>query len=82
MPAGGPGDHPLTDILVYKLEVYGQGADELIRKISELSSNRELFEWWEREIGWRQTSSSVLVKAQSQYDQLLLRAKQGGWELD
>ena len=49
---GKPGDHPLTDILSYKLEVYGQVADELIRKIGELCSPRELDEWWDREIGW------------------------------
>jgi hypothetical protein len=32
MPNGKPGDHPLTDILVHKLKVYGREADDLIRK--------------------------------------------------
>jgi hypothetical protein len=52
MPNGKPGDHTLTDILVHKRNVYGQEADDLVRKIAELSSGRELDEWWEREVGW------------------------------
>lgn len=39
---GKQGDHPLTDILGYKIEVYGAEADDLIRKIARLCSQREL----------------------------------------
>jgi hypothetical protein len=52
MPNGKPGDHPLSDIFLHKIEVYGPEADELMRKIGALCSHRELEEWWEREIGW------------------------------
>jgi hypothetical protein len=52
MGNGKPGDHPLTDILVHNLDVYGGGPDELIRKIADLCSRRELDEWWNRELGW------------------------------
>lgn len=38
MPNGKPDDHPLTDILVHKLNVYGPEADDLIRKIAERDS--------------------------------------------
>jgi hypothetical protein len=38
MPNEKPGDHPLTDILVHKLNVYGPEADDLIRKIAERDS--------------------------------------------
>jgi len=51
MPNGKPGDHPLTDILIHNLKVYGQEGDDLIRKIAELCSRRELDEWWQRKIG-------------------------------
>jgi len=78
---GKPGDHPLTDILVHKLMVYGREADDLIRKISELCSDRELHEWWEREIGWSHDDHSVLSKARARLDELLQRAKQSGWEI-
>jgi len=79
---GKPGDHPLTDILVHKHEIYGREADELIRKIGALCSRRELDEWWEREIGWSKDADVVLRKAHTQYLQLAQRAKESGWETE
>ena len=38
MPNGKPDDHPLTDILVHELNVYGPEADVLVRKIAERDS--------------------------------------------
>jgi hypothetical protein len=76
---GKPGDHPLTDILVYKHEVYGGEADDIIRKIAQLCSRRELDEWWEREIGWSPDGPSVLRKARTRFDELVQRAKRSGW---
>jgi len=81
MANGKPHDHPLTDILVYNVEVYGLEADELIRKSYGLSSRRELDEWWEREIGWSPDPDAVLLKAQARYQQLVKRARDGGWEI-
>lgn len=80
MPNGAHGDHPLTDILDHKLPVYGAEADELIRKISSLCSWRELDEWWEREIGWSKDQTLALRKAQTRYEELSKRAREGGWE--
>jgi hypothetical protein len=80
MANGKPHDHPLTDILVYDREVYGAEADELIRKIASLSSQKELQEWWQQEIGWSCSREDVLRRAQMRYAALLKRAKEGGWE--
>jgi hypothetical protein len=33
MPNGKPGDHPVTDITIHHLEVFGQVCDDLIRDI-------------------------------------------------
>ena len=81
MPNGKPGDHPLTDILIHKLGVYGREADDLIRKIAALGSRRELDEWWEREIGWSPTVDSVIEKARTRRNELIKRAKESGWEI-
>jgi hypothetical protein len=81
MPNGSPHDHPLTDILVHSIPVYGDEADTLIRRIAGMCSHRELYEWWEREIGWSGNEYSVVEKARLQVDQLLQRAKEGGWEI-
>jgi len=40
MPNGKPGDHPLTDILQHKLEVYSTEADGLVREIIELADEK------------------------------------------
>jgi hypothetical protein len=78
---GKPGDHPLNDILDHHLEVYGPEADDLIRKIAQLSSRRELDDWWSREIGWSAQAAAILPKACKRLNDLLDRAKQGGWEI-
>ena len=36
MSAGGPGDHPLTDIINHEMDVYGREADDLLRNSSHL----------------------------------------------
>jgi hypothetical protein len=78
MPNGKLGDHPLTDILIHKRNTYGQEADSLIRKIAEMCSNRELQEWWHREIGWEGDGLLAASKAHKYYDELLQRAKDSG----
>ena len=80
MPNGKPGDHPLTDILVHKIKVYGREADEVIREIAKLCSFQELDEWWQREIGWSPERRSIVSKARTRLEELRQRAKQGGWE--
>lgn len=80
MPNGKPGDHPLTDILLHRRNAYGAEVDDLIRKIAELCSSRELDEWWSREIGWSPDMNLIVAKARSRLDQLLKRAKEDGWE--
>jgi hypothetical protein len=77
---GKPGDHPLTDVLAYNLEIYGPEADDLIRKIAKLCSRRELDTWWDREIHWSKDRDLVLRKARSHHEDLLRRARESGWE--
>jgi hypothetical protein len=38
MPNGKPGDHPLTDIVVYQAKVFGDEIDGKIRRIHERAS--------------------------------------------
>lgn len=42
MPNGKPGDHPLTDITIHRLEVFGMPCDDLIREISNRGGRSEL----------------------------------------
>jgi hypothetical protein len=74
-----PGEHPLTDILVYGREVYGPEADELIRGIKEFSSQYELYEWWNKEINWSTDRQEVQRKAQARFEELFQRSNMSGW---
>jgi hypothetical protein len=42
MPNGKPGDHPLTDITVHRMEVFGAPCDDLIWEISNHGGRAEL----------------------------------------
>ena len=76
MANGTKGDHPLTDILFHKIEVYGPEADDLIRRIGQLCSRRELDDWWEREIGCSPDRELALLKARTRHDELSKRAQE------
>jgi hypothetical protein len=79
---GVKGDHPLSDILLHKIEVYGKEVDDLIRKIASMSSKQELQEWWEHEIGWSCDKTTILQKCRLRYEAFFDRAKKSGWEID
>ncbi len=81
MAAGGPGDHPLTDVINYDIETYGKEADDLLKKLWPLMSRRELWEWWEKEIGWECKPETALLKIKDQYLIAQGRAKNSGWEI-
>jgi hypothetical protein len=81
MSAGGPGDHPLTDVLHYGIEVYGQEADALLKKLAPLMSRRELWEWWEKEIGWNCEPRDAFNKIKEQLALAETRARENGWEV-
>ena len=81
MSAGGPGDHPLSDVIQYDVEVYGPEADALLKKLAPLMSRRELWEWWEKEIGWDCKPQDALTKIKEQLKAAETRAKDSGWEV-
>jgi len=79
MANGKPSDHPLTDILHWKLPVYGAETDALIRSIATLCSSNELYAWWNEEIGWGGDAALAAQNSRVPYDELLWLAKRSGW---
>jgi len=74
MAAGGPNDHPLSDILTYNLNVYNIQCDNLIKQLSKFYSNDFLFEL----IDWPfddNLSYSELDKLEKRLLNLLITAK-------
>lgn len=80
MTAGGPGDHPLTDVINFNLEIYGAPADELLRELDKLLSRRELHEFWSTEIGWEPAADIAAEKIAKKLEWAKTRAKENGWE--
>jgi len=73
--------HPLDDLFTWKLSVYGDEADKLIRKIAALSTGLETIEWWEEKIGWTTGPEGALSQAKVRYEEVLKRARDSGWHL-
>lgn len=80
MVAGGPGDHPLIDVLNNDIEVYGVETDKLLKRLGELLSKRELDEFWDREIGFKCDKSVAHHKFSVKVNWAEERAKNSGWE--
>jgi hypothetical protein len=77
---GKPHDHPLTDILLHKIDVYGAEGSRLVRKIAKLCSRSELETWWDERLGWDVEGKDVLPEISKRYEELLKRAEESGWE--
>lgn len=84
MAAGGPGDHPLTDIVRFNLNVYNRSCDNLVREISKYVSLRDLFEMFD----WIDNFSATDKQLEKFEKELRLKlsllkkqAADSGWEI-
>jgi hypothetical protein len=84
MAAGGPGDHPLTDVLKYHLEVYGKTCDSLIIEIAKFVSFYELsemFEWFDIHPDSQSDIDIFETQLKEKLQYLREKAKKDGWDL-
>jgi hypothetical protein len=84
MAAGGPGDHPMTDVVKYNLDVFGKTCDSLIREIAKLVSFFELsemFDWFEIHPDSQPEIEKFELQLKEKLQELKEKAKKDGWEL-
>jgi hypothetical protein len=84
MPSGGPGDHPLTDILRFNLDVYSKTCDSLIREISKFVSVDDLFEmfdWFNISPDSKSNVEEFELHLKAKLNELKEKAKNDGWEI-
>ena len=84
MPAGGPGDHPLTDIVNFKLEVYNPECDELIRQLSKLVSMNqlyEMFDWFDNFSVTPNQLKNFEILLREKLEKVKVDALNNGWEI-
>jgi hypothetical protein len=76
---GKQGDHPLTDILVHNLTVFGGDIDGIVKKLSRLMPGPEL----EALINWLQPPPRPRLKQilEVALNQKQKEARERGWEL-
>jgi hypothetical protein len=79
--AGGPGDHPISDVLEWELSAYSEDADEMIRRLSKLLTRNELYDFWEVELGWGCEPDKALASLALKLHWAEKRAQQSGWEV-
>lgn len=78
MNMGGPGDHPITDILVYKLPVFSSKVDGLIQEISKYMPGYQL----DKLINWFSPPSLEEMEKifSKKLEELRKEAVNRGWE--
>lgn len=86
VPAGGPGDEPLIDILRWRRPVYSLVVDSLIAELAELCSGPSLEALLkDQRILWMDRGSDELSRAQAllaaKRDELYRSAKASGWDM-
>ncbi|EKT4550760.1 hypothetical protein JE952_002416 [Flavobacterium psychrophilum] len=83
MAAGGPGDHPITDIINFNLKVYNKECDELIKEISKLVSMNqlyEMFDWFDNFSATKSKLKNFEIELNKKLEKLKANAKDKGWE--
>jgi hypothetical protein len=83
MAAGGPGDHPLTDIINFKLNVFNKECDELIRQISKYVSINQLYEMFNWFDNFYITELQLIefeITLKLKLAELIKNAEDNGWE--
>lgn len=84
MAAGGPTDHPLTDIVRYNLEVYNKTCDGLVREISKYVSLQDLFEmfdWFDNFSASKSDLEKFEIQLNEKLAELKNEAHKNGWEI-
>src|SRR5712691_1278478 len=87
MPAGGPGDEPIVDIVRWRRPVYSLVVDSLIAELAELwdGTSLEAFLSTQR-ILWMRRTPDDLARAEivlaKKRDDLYEDARMRGWEME
>jgi hypothetical protein len=80
MPNGKPGDHPITDLMIHHLSVYGEPLDTELRQLGELMSYHRLCDWFEQEQYWTTPNEELEPIVAAKLETLKRDAQDRGWE--
>jgi hypothetical protein len=75
---GKHGDHPITDITVHGIAVYGEPLDSQLRELGELMSYQRLCDWFEGH--WSESSEQLQPLVAAKLSEAQRDAQERGWE--
>ena len=75
---GKHGDHPITDIIVHHLAVYGEPLDTELRELGQLMSYKSLCDWFEPH--WMTPAAELGPLVAAKLEAMRRNAKDRGWE--
>jgi hypothetical protein len=75
---GKPSDHPITDLMVHHIAVYGEPLDTQLRQLGELMSYQRLCDWFQQH--WSATAEQLQPVVAAKLEELLRDAQQRAWE--
>jgi len=75
---GKPGDHPITDLMVHHIAVYGEPLDTQLRQLGELMSYRRLCDWFQQH--WSTPAEQLQPLVAAKLEELRRDAQERGWE--
>jgi len=75
---GKPGDHPITDIMVHHISVFGEPLDTQFRQMGELMSYERLCDWFQPY--WSKSTAELKPIVAAKLQELRDDAREGGWE--
>ncbi|MGK0186181.1 MAG: hypothetical protein ACI9R3_001964 [Verrucomicrobiales bacterium] len=79
MPNGKPGDHPITDILTHRHDVYGAEIDGCIRSLSRLMPLSNLHTFFN---SLDDRKPEFRAELEAKLEELQNIAEDSGWERD
>jgi hypothetical protein len=75
---GKPGDHPITDITVHHMSVFGEPVDTQLRQLGEMMSYERLCDWFQPH--WSKSAEELQPIVAAKLQELRRDAQEGGWE--
>ncbi len=75
---GKLGDHPITDIMIHQIAVYGEPLDTQLRQLGQLLSYQRLCDWYDQY--WGRSTEQLKPIVAAKLEELRRDARERGWE--
>jgi hypothetical protein len=75
---GKPGDHPITDIMVHRIRLFGEPLDTQLRQMGKLMFYDRLCDWFEQH--WSKSAEEIQPIVAAKLQELQEDARKRGWE--